>query len=156
MSKSAQGQRGKAAEAQVQAVLGDLNRQYAAFDWGRIYDTRSARNFLPKQPGDYEFYYPGVHGLIEVKEVKHDYRLPKARLEQLPMLRKRALAGGLIIVAVFHTATGVWRRPPLKWLVERCDLPSWDMSDVPVLADAGQVLAPIEQALAANAEHRAR
>jgi hypothetical protein len=128
--------RGKEAEKAVQKFLTDLSNRVAQFDFSRIYDARSAGGKFPSRPGDFEFYrkmFDGsaVNGLIEVKEVAHDYRLPAKNFKpgQLGKLRKRQLAGGRIIVLVKHTPTGRWRRPEFDWLWERSGDPSFDLRD---------------------------
>lgn len=127
-----QGQRGKAAEAAVRSELEVLG-EMSDFDWSRIYDARSARGRFPARPGDFEFFYPEVHGLIEAKEVEHDFRLPKKNFEdgQLARLRKRQMAGGEIVIVVYHSTTKLWTYVELEWLRHRQDLPSWDLSSLP-------------------------
>lgn len=126
--RKALGARGKSVETLVQGVLEGIANNYADFDYSRIYDARSAGGRFPARPGDFEFFYPCVHGLIEVKEVKHDYRLPVKNMTQLPKLRRRDRAGGTILVLVFHSTTGLWRRVALDWLWEHKDAASWDLS----------------------------
>jgi hypothetical protein len=144
------GQRGKYAEGKVRAVLEYLNHKYAKFDYGRIYDARSAGGKgIPARPGDFEFYAPGLFGLIEAKEVEHDFRLPKKNLdkEQIAKLRKRQLAGGTIFVLIYHTTTGLWRRVPIEWLHERAGQPSWDLSEFLEEGSAETVLQPLIELL---------
>jgi hypothetical protein len=76
--------------------------------------------------GDFEFFLPGTHGVIEVKETKHDYRIAKDKLEQLPRLHKRAMCGGTCIVLVYHSTTKLWR----SFLAIDLEIgkPSWDLS----------------------------
>jgi len=141
IKKKAQGQRGKAAESAVRALLEKLN-SYPTFDWSRIYDARSAGGKFPSRPGDFEFFFPGTHGLIEVKEVDHDFRLPAKNFDkgQIAKLRKRHMAGGIIIILVQHTTTKKWRRVDLNWIAQRLDQPSWDLQEFNLFNNAREAL----------------
>lgn len=139
MRKASIGQRGKFAEGEVRKLLERQSNAHAAFDYNRIYDARSAGGRFPGQPGDFGFYRTEAHGLIEAKEIGHDHRLPKDKLAQLPKLHKRQLAGGTIIVLVFHTATELWRMVPFKWLWDRRTQPSWDLSEFPTYVDLDSI-----------------
>ena len=147
--KSEAGQRGKYAEGKVSLHLAKLSTKYAEFDYSRIYDARSAGGRFPSRPGDFEFWAPKLHGLIEVKEVDHLCRLPSKNMkkEQIAKLRKRELAGGLILVLVYFTPLASWRSIPLNWLQVRCADPSWDLSAFPQLASAEECLEPLERSI---------
>lgn len=121
--------RGKNAEKAVSTYLTALSQKVAAFDWHRQYDARSASGRFPAQPGDFAFYRKGCHGLIEVKEVEHDYRLPKKNFDndQIAKLHKRALAGGMIGIVINFTTTKKWVLVPLEFYRLNLDLPSWDL-----------------------------
>jgi hypothetical protein len=136
--------RGKYAEGEVRKVLERLKGAYASFMYERIYDARSAGGRgIPARAGDFEFWAPGLHGLIEVKELNHAFRLPSKNVTQLPKLRLRQLAGGLIFVLVYHTPLKAWRRVPVDWLHLRSGQPSWDLSDFGTLPDAEASLASL-------------
>lgn len=122
------GQRGKTAEKKVREFLERVAGDFAGFDYERIYDARSSRGAIGKQPGDFRFFRPGAHGLIEVKEVAHNCRLPAKNLTQIPGLWKRQLAGGLIVVLVYFTQIKQWRNVPFDWLKAREHAPSWDLT----------------------------
>ena len=143
------GQRGKYAEGKVREVLHALSGEFAGFDWERIYDARSAGGKFPSRPGDFAFYAHRLHGLIEVKEVEHDFRLPSKNMkkEQIAKLYKRDLAGGLILVLVCHKTTMLWRSVPLSWLQQRAAQPSWDLSVHGTLASAEEALTPLRALL---------
>lgn len=123
------GERGKEPEALVRNYLKALSEKYAVFDFQREYDARSAGGRLSARVGDFSIYLPGVHGVIEVKEVKHDFRLPAKNFKSVARLRKRQLAGGLIIVLIRHSTTGLWRMPPLGFFVGALRAPSWDLTE---------------------------
>jgi hypothetical protein len=129
------GQRGKYAEGRVRYFLQEVAGDLAGFDFERIYDARSSKGAIGKQPGDYRFFRPNAHGLVEVKEVAHDFRLPAKNLTQIPGLWKRQLAGGLIVVLVYHTGIKRWRNVPFEWLKARETQPSWDLSEFATFQD---------------------
>lgn len=134
--------RGKAAEKAVATYLTGMSNKVAEFDFHRVYDARSAGGRFAAQPGDYAFYTPHDHGLVEVKEVDHDSRLPKKNFEkeQIAKLRKRQLAGGQIAVLINFTTTKLWRLVPLAHFIENLDLPSWDLRAFPTHTKAALAL----------------
>jgi hypothetical protein len=123
--------RGKYAEDKVRDELKALSDRRAYFDFERNYDARSSMGRIPRRAGDFTFYTSTGHGVIEVKQVNHEFRLPKKNFnpDGFGVLRKRALAGGKIIVLVFHTPTRIWRYIPFEWFDERRDQTSWVLSD---------------------------
>ena len=131
------GQRGKAAEKRVDAVLKKWNDK-AGFAYWRLPDTRAARNYLPAQPGDFGFFCNKRGGIIEVKATEHAYRLPKGKIAQLPMLRVLAMAGAHSVILIHHSKEDVWRAVPPGWLAP--DVPSWDLTGVPTHANAEDAL----------------
>lgn len=140
------GQRGKSAEADVRKHLEYLKQFKHDFDFERKYDARSARGRFPSQAGDYGFYLPGVHGLIEVKEVAHDFRLPQKNFskDQIARCRMRELAGGIIVIIVKHTTTGLWRIPPFSMFRDYPTAPSWVL-DSPTYPSAVNALENFER-----------
>lgn len=128
---------GKETELLVEKLFKDWNHRQS-FAWHRLPDARSARGALKAQPSDY-IYRSGMYaGMIEVKALKHPFRLPADRLTQLPTLLKWTLAGSNDLILVFHYLEGVWR------LVFADDLPtdatSWDLSNFPQYASAEAAL----------------
>lgn len=103
---------GKLAERLVQTALKGLDTPN--FDWQRMYDATSARGGFMAQVGDFEFFLPQLHGVIEVKSTKHSYRLAKGAFSDGQRLRllQRLRAGGHIWVVVHHWQTGDWRYLP--------------------------------------------
>ena len=142
MAARAVGKRGKYAEDEVRKYLERINREVVAFDWHRVLDARSAGGRFPAQTGDFAFFAPRLHGVIEVKEVAHDYRLPSKNfnVKQINRLRKRALAGGLVVVLIRHSTSKVWRRVPLPFFVERLNAPSWDLGAFEATEDLASLL----------------
>jgi len=133
------GQRGKNEEKEVHRWLENVDRQLHHFDWLRLPDARTAMGRGTAMPGDFEFFYRNGHGLIEVKAVAHDFRLPVKNVTQLPRMRKRALAGGDCYILVHHTTSGQWRRIPATEMDLR-DAGSWDLSGYPAYDSVAQAL----------------
>lgn len=130
MSKSV-ANRGKSAEKKVRDYLKKVDERLLNWDFERLSDARSAGGRGAKiVVGDYAIFNPAFHGVIEVKEIAHDYRIPAANITQLPKLRKRALAGGHCYVLVLHTTTGKWRRI-LATDLELRNTGSWDLRPYP-------------------------
>jgi hypothetical protein len=132
--RRARGSRGKVAEKKVREYLEVLGARYASFDFERKYDARSAGGRFPSQAGDFGFYKMvgngAVSGLIEVKEIAHDYRLPNKNFssDRIARLKKRFLAGQDIIILVYHTEAKLWRCPPFDIFMKDPTAASWDLS----------------------------
>ncbi len=118
--------RGKPEEKEVQGVLERRSAARADFDFLRLPDAKSAMGRVKSMPADFEFFSPSGHGLIEVKSTEHDYRLSRDKVSQLPMMRKRILAGGRCVILVHHSMIGKWRRINIGMLDPTA--PSWDLS----------------------------
>lgn len=132
----AKGQQGKGAEAIIKAYLGTLHLQRQDFDWHRGYDARSAGGKFQRIAGDFSWYMPGKHGIIEVKEVAHKaYLVPYKNFDesQVAKCRLRAMAGGEVSVLIYSSITGKWKNPPLSLFVTRPGPPfgSWSMEAYP-------------------------
>ena len=140
------GQRGKTAEAAVKKYLESVSAAVAEFDFGRIPDARSAGGRFPSTVADFDFYRKikgvGHFGMLDAKEVAHDFRLPAKNFKpgQMGKMEKRRLAGGIVVVAVLHTTSGKWRVPNFSWMYERSGTPSWDLSEFPLFNDVGAAL----------------
>lgn len=144
--------RGADAERAVQKYLTEWG-QYPAREWSRLVDSKAAGRTIKAAAADFEFYMKVTgagprgdetkryFGLIEVKETKHDYRLEKKRVTQLARLRKRANAGGLCIVLVYHSTTNFWRGLSMPYMLASGDLKgSWDMTDLPAFRTVQEAL----------------
>lgn len=107
---------GKAAERAVQNVLEALKQSEPKFDYQRLYDATSARGAFQAQVSDFLFFMPGIHGAIEVKSTKHDYRIRKQAFTdgQTARLKRRMDAGGEAWVIVHHHTAGQWRAIPFS------------------------------------------
>lgn len=139
-AKMSAGQRGKFAEKKVREYLEKVDQQLVHFDYERVSDARSAGGRGAKTVvGDFMFFTPELHGVIEVKEIGHDFRIPAKNITQLPKLRKRLLAGGRCYVVVYHTTTQLWRCIPAEELELRTT-GSWDLRDFPTYESLEQAL----------------
>lgn len=114
--KGAKKARGVDCERRVQAFL----EKWVAVDpvhreANRLPDTKAAGRITKAAPADFDFYCYDSHteeeffGLIEAKETEHEYRLPKARVTQLPTMMRRARCGGLCVVVVYHSTIKMYR-----------------------------------------------
>lgn len=148
VKKEELGQRGKRAEKSVRDHFEKLNEQYATFCYERLPDARAAMGRIKKQMadylcwwrdtdevGDYDFRYQVP---LEVKSTEHDYRLAKDKLEQLPKLKKVAMAGAFPHVLVHFKAIDKWRIAPADYF--ESGVPSWDMRDLPTFESAQAAL----------------
>ena len=130
--KKKKAQQGKSAEAEVQAFLKKIDESTVEFDWHRGYDARAAGGKFQRVAGDFSFYWPQGHGIIEVKEIAKGARLPYSNFSesQVGKARKRAMAGGTVIVLIYTKADDVWRRVPIDEFKHRPgpEFGSWDIS----------------------------
>ncbi len=134
------GQRGKYAEKKVHDYFKKIDETTVHWDFERIGDARSAGGRGAKSVvGDFSFFSPEVFGVAEVKEIKHDFRIPAANISQLPKLRKRTLAGGRCFVVVYHSTTKLWRCIPAGQL-ELKSSGSWDLRDYPTFPTLEEAL----------------
>lgn len=143
--------RGVKAEAAVQKFL-DLWEGASPYrEFNRLVDSKAAGRTIKAAAADFEFFCrpdptrkAGCHGLIEVKQTEHEYRLTKANLTQLPRLRKRAKAGGLCFVLVLHSTTGLWRCLSMDFLLGPSDKGSWDLRGLPTFSSPAKALQEVD------------
>lgn len=128
---------GKETEKLVENLFKDWNSG-ATFSWHRLPDAKAARGFLAAQPADYVWWNKPHGGYLEVKATKHDYRLAKDKISQLPELRKHALAGADCFILVHHYLLGLWR--VVKATDLEVGLPSWDLREVKTFTSAEEAL----------------
>lgn len=129
--------RGKWAESEVEKCLKRMNELHYSFAYDRQPDARAAGGRLKAALCDFLWWWQfvggdgrenRVSGLLEVKETKHDFRLNKDKLDQLPRMKKVKNAGGLGVVMVHHSTLGKWRIIPLTFFIGTEVPPSWDLS----------------------------
>lgn len=127
--------RGKKAEAAIRDLLEDTKVQHIRFDYQRQLDARAAGGRFPSQTGDYLWFNQKGHGALEVKSVKHDFRLPAKNFgkEQIARLYRRQLASSIVVIAVHHSTTDLWRLPTFDVFSKNRTVPSWDLRAFPEL-----------------------
>jgi hypothetical protein len=146
--KSKFADRGKDAEKLAEVALKLWAGDLGAREFNRLIDTRAAGRTVKAAAADFEFFAAGpVHGLIEVKETEHAYRLERSKVPQLPKLHRRVLSGGVCVVLVYHSTTNVWRAVTAEYLMAGGDKGSWNLTDQPTFADASQALLSINPTL---------
>lgn len=133
--------RGKVAETAVQKYLTRWAAALPKREFNRLADTKAAGRIIKAAPADFDFYAEGNFGLIEVKETKHDYRLERSKVSQLPRLRLRASAGGLCLVLVLHSTLNKWRALLVQELTSFGDKGSWNLTDRPLFDNCDDALA---------------
>lgn len=128
------GNRGVFAEKKVQDYL---TWWMAASPWrefNRMVDSKSAGRIIKAAAADFEYFTDcnedHAHGLIEVKETEHDYRLARDKVPQLPRLRKREKCGGQSYVLVYHSKLKKWRVLTVGYMVENGDKGSWNLTEL--------------------------
>lgn len=101
---------GKWAESQVQNTLRSLSKEFESFGWQRLYDSHSAKSYIPNQVGDFLFFAPKFHGVIEVKETQAESSITRDNFgdQQLALMRERTKCGGQVWAVVFSTTTKNW------------------------------------------------
>ena len=133
--KSKLANRGSGAEDDVKKFLDDWASRSTRREANRLVDTKAAGRVIKEAAADFEFFcedgLEAFHGLIEVKETEHEYRLSKSRLTQFARLRKRANCGGDIFVIVYHSTIKRWRVITSADLGEISVTGSWDLRPTP-------------------------
>lgn len=122
--------RGKSAESTLSSLLTKLSAKYSDFCFERIADAYSSRGALATpRAGDFVVYTKGKNYLIELKEVAHEYRLPRSNFkrDQRARMKVRQLAGSICLVIVHHSTTNMWREVPLDFFGTE-ETGSWDLS----------------------------
>ncbi len=126
--KSAQGQMGKWAEAQVEEWLERQSRAQAGFAYHRYPDSRSARNVIAAQPADFLVaekigsYRRAWH--LEVKDTAEEKRLPRAKIGQYGKLKMFQWAGIEPYVLVFRSVFKDWVILTPEYLMSYEDAPT--------------------------------
>lgn len=142
--------RGKKAEDAVASFLSSWAHESSEREFNRLVDTKAAGRTIKASAADFEFFAllpdrTPCHGLIEVKETEHEYRLARDKVPQLPRLRKREKCGGLCFVVVHHSTIGLWRVMKAGTLASTGDKGSWNLSLVPAFPTAKEALESFNQ-----------
>ncbi len=139
--------RGVYAESKVQAYLQWWASMDTHREFNRLVDTKAAGRIIKSAPADFEYFCSGTyevsHGLIEVKQTEHEYRLARDKVPQLPRLRKREKCGGESYVLIFHSTLKKWRCVGVPYLAEGGDKGSWNLTEVPTFTTCGDALASV-------------
>lgn len=169
--------RGKYAEGKVQTFLNEWKAKHKGFTFNRILDAHASKGALANpQPGDFQWFLdtgwkitglwsPNAaitstpdtakpytrNGLIEVKEVQHEFRLPCRNFppDQVARMRMRQWAGSEALVLVCcHPAPRevYWRAIPLDYFDNRPgpkpESGSWDLSEFDAYTECADLLQP--------------
>ena len=136
--------RGAAAEKLTQDFLRKWQDASPYREANRLTDTKAAGRTIKSSAADFEFFCWDDcqrHGLIEVKQTEHAYRLAKSKVTQLGRLRKRFKCGGLVFVLVYHSTLKKWRcLSAFDLFDENNHTASWDMRHLPVYDTPGEAL----------------
>lgn len=122
------GTRGKPAEEVVHKALALLRASDLNFDFDRLLDSRAAGKIVTPTVSDFTFCCRGRAGALEAKSTRHDYRLNYSDFPQYPRMLRRARAGGLCLVAVYHSERRQWRLMDVL-LLKFITRGSWDLSE---------------------------
>lgn len=134
------GNRGKYAEDKVTNFLKEWAHADTHREASRLVDTKAAGRTIKAAKADFEYFCPDWHGLIEVKQTEHQYRLERSKVTQLPSLRKRDKVGGACVVVVYHSTLQVWRAVTVAWLAVNGDKGSWSLQAIPTFQYCGLAL----------------
>jgi hypothetical protein len=149
--KSSAALRGKVAEAEVRKILKAIESKNMTFTFNKNPDAHAAGGRAQPVAGDFQAFrsvsttFNGTEGqcesrnfIIEVKEVKHAFRLPHGNYseDKVSRVQKRVYAGTEAVVAVMHKdaddrPTG-WRLVPQSVFTTRTG-GSWDLSAHPLV-----------------------
>lgn len=139
-SKTSRGRRGKYTEDRVNDYLKKVDRELVNFDFQKVSDARSAGGRGGKAVvGDFEFFSPTSVGVVECKEIDHDFRIPAANITQLPRARKRMLAGSQYWFVFYHSSSKKWRRVCASELETR-STGSWNLEEKPTYDSVEEAL----------------
>jgi hypothetical protein len=149
--------RGKEAEAKVAKHLKAIEDSHFTFTARRVPDAHAAGGRFTPQPGDFTAFCLGHYNagrvwvpgpcagvndlaapksfLIEVKELKHAFRLPHTSYspDKVARVQKQVLAGSEAIVLLHHSVEKVWRAVPFTIFTDRSNGGSWDLREFPLV-----------------------
>lgn len=133
-ARKKKGSQGKNIEDKVHQVLNELKLEYLSLDFDRLLDARAAGRPVPPTVSDFVGCCNGRGFALEVKSTAHDFRLSYSDFPQFPRMRRRAQAGALCLLAIYHSTLKKWR------LVDVTLLPlitrgSFDLSEYPLRDD---------------------
>lgn len=119
-------------------------------EFSRLTDSKAAGRIIKAAPADFEYFcHRGLtpqHGLIEVKQTEHEYRLARDKVPQLARLRKREKCGGTCCVLVYHSTLKTWRVIDTLTLADTGDKGSWNLAEEPQFPTVAQALTYFSEA----------
>lgn len=129
--------RGKKAEGLMKSMLMKLESAKVASH--RFPDAHSGS--FAVAPADYMVMNDGKLFMLEVKEVRHDYRLPFANYGKDQVARQRMFqfAGAYSYCVIRHSTTGMWRYREVDYFLDRSEGASWDLRNEPAYGDLATV-----------------
>lgn len=141
--------RGVYAEKKVKEYLEGWQERSPYREFNRMTDSKAAGRIIKAAAADFDYFcvtkeMARFHGLIEVKETEHDYRLARDKVPQLPRLRKRQKCGGRSYVVVYHSKLCMWRVATVPYLAETGDKGSWNLINMPTYPTCGHALRAID------------
>lgn len=137
--------RGVFAEEKVKDYLDGWQARDPYREASRLTDSKAAGRIIKAAAADFEYFSAELetkrmHGLIEVKETEHGYRLARDKVPQLPRLRKRQKCGGQCFVLSYHSKLKVWRVMTTPYLANTGDTGSWNLTNLPTFKTCGEAL----------------
>lgn len=137
--------RGAYAEKKVKEYLDVWQTATAYREANRLTDSKAAGRIIKAAAADFEYFFEDYvgkpqHGLIEVKQTEHDYRLERGKVSQLARLRKREKCGGTSFVVIYHSELRRWRVVGTEYLATQGDKGSWNLVDFLTYATCGEAL----------------
>jgi len=150
--------RGKYAESELKKYLKLLESHHMDFTWNRNPDAHAAGGKFVPVAGDFQAFHKlgwaylrnpenantyterqvpyQRNFIIEVKEVKHDFRLPVKNYssDKIARIEKRVRAGTEAAVLICHwpkTEKETWRLVPHEFFQDQSQ-PSWDLRRFPI------------------------
>jgi hypothetical protein len=136
--------RGVVAEKAVHKFLNGWITRSPYRDFSRLVDTKAAGRVIRKADSDFAYYClagrEALHGLIEVKETEHEFRLDRSRLTQLPILRKREKCGANSCALVYHSTIRRWSVLSVPFMADGESKGSWDLRPLADFASPADAL----------------
>lgn len=128
---------GKETEKLVEQVFSRWN-QFSCWASHRLPDAKAAMGRLKAQPADTIYRCGDRAGFIEIKALKHLFRLPAERVSQHAVLNKWTLAGSSDLVLVHHYLAPGWRVIKVGELA--FGVSSWNLTHLPMFESAEDAL----------------
>lgn len=125
--------RGKYAEGQIKKVLAKYAER-ADFAYQKFADTYAG--FRSAAICDFMILSQGQLTMLEVKEVNHEFRLPKGNIseDQIARIKVWQLAGANAYVAIYFKPLKSWRLVPITFFnALPAGVGSWVLTEYPLM-----------------------